>query len=147
MKIGLICNMGGHLTEMLFLMEAFDKHEIFFITYNDPRINKLNYKKYLLGYIGTDFCKMVRAFFKIFNILIKEKPNLIISTGSEIAIPAFIFAKLMGIKSIYIETWSRVNNKSRTGRILYFVTDVFLVQWQDLLKEYGKKARYVGGVI
>ena len=147
MNIGLICNMGGHLTEMLFLTEAFENHEIFFITYDDPRINKLKYKKYLLEYIGTDFWKMVKAFFKIFNILRNEKPNLVVSTGSEIAIPAFLLAKLMGIKSIYIESWSRVNNKSGTGKILYFVANVFLVQWQDLLKKYGKKAQYIGGVI
>jgi beta-1,4-N-acetylglucosaminyltransferase len=139
--------MGGHLTEMLFLTEAFKDHDIFFITYPDPRVNTLKYKKYLLEYIGTDFQKMSEALFQTITILRKEKPSLIVSTGSEIAIPAFILAKLMGIKSIYIESWSRVHNKSGTGRILYFIADVFLVQWQDLLKKYGKKAQYFGGVI
>ena len=147
MKIALVCNMGGHLTEMLFLMEAFKDHEIFFITYADPRVSTIKYKKYLFEYIGTDFRKMTKALFQTIIILRKEKPSLVVSTGSEIAIPAFVLARLMGIKSIYIESWSRVHNKSGTGRILYFVADVFLVQWQDLLEKYGKKAQYAGGVI
>ncbi len=147
MKIGLICNFGGHLTEMLLLMDAYDGHEIFFITYAEPRTNQLKYKTYLLEYIGLNKWKLLMSFFPIFNILRKEKPNLLISTGSEIAIPGFILGKIMGVNTIYIESWSRVNNKSGTGRILYFFADVFLVQWQELLKKYGKKAQYKGGVI
>ena len=147
MKIGLICNMGGHLTEMLFLMESFKGHEIFFITYEDPRVKQLNFNKYIIENIGKNPYKMIKAFFKIFKILRKEKPNLIISTGSEIAIPSFFLANITCIKSIYIESWCRVINKSGTGRILYYFADVFLVQWKDLLEKYGKKALYVGGVI
>lgn len=147
MKIGLVCNMGGHLTEMLFLIDAFKEHDFFFITYNDPRIKQIKYKKYILEDIGFNLWKMVVAFFVILKILIKEKPNIVISTGSEIAIPAFVLAKIMGIKTIYIESWCRVKNKSGTGRFLYYIADIFLVQWPDLLKKYGKKARYEGGVI
>ena len=147
MKIGLICNSGGHLTEMFFLMEAFKGHDIFFITYNDPRANQISYKKYLLENIGTDLWKMIKAFFKINNILKKEKPKLVISTGSEIAIPTFIIARIMGIKTIYIESWCRVKTRSKTGKILYYFSDLFLVQWPQLLNKYGKKARYEGAVI
>jgi beta-1,4-N-acetylglucosaminyltransferase len=147
MKIALVSNLGGHLTQIFFLLEAFENHEIFFVTNDDPRMKKVKYKKFLIEYININPWKMIKAFFKTFIILTKEKPNLIISTGVEIAIPFFIFARMMGIKTIYIESWSRVKNKTRTGRILYYIADVFLVQWPDLLKEYGKKARYEGGVV
>lgn len=147
MKIALVCNMGGHLAEMLFLMEAFENHDVFFITYKDPRIKQINYRKYLMENIGTNMRKMIKMFFKTFKILRKERPDLIVSTGSEIAIPSFILGKLMSIKTIYIESWCRVKTKSRTGRILYYFSNVLLVQWPSLLKKYGKRARYMGGVI
>ena len=147
MKIALVSNLGGHLTQMFFLLEAFEGHEIFFVTNDDPRIKQVKYKKFLLEYININPWKMTKAFIRTFKILIKEKPDLIISTGAEIAIPFFILARILGIKTIYIESWSRVKNMSRTGRILYYIADVFLVQWQDLLKKYGKKARYEGGVV
>jgi beta-1,4-N-acetylglucosaminyltransferase len=36
MKIGLVCSHGGHLTELLYLLEAFEEHDIFFVTYENP---------------------------------------------------------------------------------------------------------------
>jgi len=147
MKIALVCSQGGHLTEMLFLMDAFDGHDIFFVTYTNNRTKKLKYKKYLIEEIGTNIWKMLKAFFQTFKILKKEKPNLIISTGPEIAIPATILARFMKIKTIYIESWCRVKTKSGTGKLLYYLSNYFLVQWPGLLKKYGKKARYEGAVI
>jgi UDP-N-acetylglucosamine:LPS N-acetylglucosamine transferase len=147
MKIALVCAPGGHLTQMLFIIEAFEGHEIFFITNKNPRTNQLKYRKYLIENIGTDIRKMAKGFLKIFTILKKEKPDFIISTGGVIAIPAIIISRLMRFKSIYIESWSRVKTKSGTGRILYYFSNHFLVQWPDLVKKYGKKAIYKGAVI
>ncbi len=135
------------MTEMLYLMDAFEKHEVFFITYDNFRTRQLKYRKYLLDNIGTNPVKMLKAFLKIGKILAKEKPKVVISTGSEIAIPAFIIAKFLGIKTIFIESWCRIKTKSGTGRIVYHLSDLFLVQWPQLLKLYGKKAKYVGAVI
>ena len=147
MKIALVCSHGGHLTEMLYLMEAFKGHEVFFITYDNFRTRELRYSKYLLENIGTSPIKMIKAFFQIGKILAKEKPNVIISTGSEIAIPAFIIAKALGIKTIFIESWCRIKTKSGTGKIVYYFSDLFLVQWPQLLKLYGERAKYVGAVV
>lgn len=147
MKIGLICSHGGHLTELLYLLEAFEGHDIFFVTYDSPRTKTLPYKKYLLKNIGTNPILLASAFLKIARIFLKEKPEVIVSTGSEIAIPAFYIAKLMRIRTIFIESWCRVNTQSGTGKIVYPVSDQFLVQWPGLLQLYGPKAKYVGAVI
>jgi UDP-N-acetylglucosamine:LPS N-acetylglucosamine transferase len=90
---------------------------------------------------------MLKSFLRIFVLLKKENPDIIISTGAEIAIPVFIIGKLMRIKMVYIESWCRVKTKSGAGRIAYYLADVFLVQWPGLLKLYGKKARYEGAII
>jgi len=145
MKICLVCAHGGHLTEMLQLMEAFEGHETFFVTYDSVRTRQLE-RKYLLKDIGTNPWKMMSAAFSIFKILYKERPNLIVSTGSEIGIPAFYLAKLFRIKTIFIESWTRVVQPSGTGRLVYPISDVFLVQWERLLTKYGKKAKYEGGI-
>jgi beta-1,4-N-acetylglucosaminyltransferase len=147
MKLALVCSHGGHLTELMYLLDAFGGHEIFFITYDNFRTRELNYKKYLIENIGTNPIKMSKGFFNTFKILVKEKPDVIISTGSEIAIPAFIIAKFLGIKTIFIESWCRVKTKSGTGKLLYPLSDLFLVQWPELLNLYGKKAKYKGAVI
>ena len=146
MKICLVCSHGGHLTEILHFKEAFEGHETFFITYDSARTRELE-RKYLLRNIGKNPLLMTVALLSTFRILLKEKPALIISTGSEIAIPAFYLAKIFRIKTIFIETWTRVIQPSGTGRVVYPVSDVFLVQWERLLPEYGKKAKYEGAIV
>jgi len=127
-------------------MEAFEGHQTFFITYDSARTRGLEHK-YLLRNIGTNPLVMAQAFLSMLRILIKEKPKLIVSTGSEIAIPAFYIAKLFRIKTIFIESWTRVDRPTGTGKIVYFVSDVFLVQWEQMLSRYGKKARYEGAIL
>ena len=146
MKICLVCSHGGHLSEILQLMEAFEGHETFFITYDSPRTRKLE-RRYLLRNIGKNPFLMAHTFLLTFSILLKERPKLIVSTGSEIAIPAFYLAKLFRIKTIFIESWTRVDRPTGTGKIVYPVSDIFLVQWERLLSKYGGKARYEGAIV
>ena len=146
MKICLVTSHGGHLTEILHVREAFEGHDTFYITYDSDRTRGLE-NKYLLRNIGMNPLLMACAFVCVFWIMIKEKPNLIISTGAEIAIPAFYLARLLRIRTVFIESWTRVDRPTGTGRIVYPVADVFLVQWERLLNRYGGKARYEGAII
>jgi len=52
----------------------------------------------------------------------------------------------LGKKIVFIESLSRVKNPSLTGKFLYPISDLFLVQWKSLLKKYGSKAKYGGKV-
>ena len=145
MKIGVVCSDGGHLTEMSQLMGAFEGHETFFITYNVVGGRDLG-KAYQLKILKKNPLRYLSAIPTIAKILRKEKPDLIVSNGAEIAIPTLYLAKLFGIKIIFIESWCRINKPSTTGKLIYPIADVFLVQWRQLLKKYGKKAEYKGGV-
>ena len=147
MKLLFACNPGGHFTEMIFLKEAFEGHDTVFLTYENPNTMTFPFKIYTIKRIDTNFLAMLQSFLRIFIIIKKEKPKIIISTGAEIAIPVFIIGKLMRIKMVYIESWCRVKTKSGAGRIAYYLADVFLVQWPGLVKIYGKKAIYEGAVI
>ena len=131
MKIALVCTHGGHLTEILHLTEAFEGHETFFITYDSPRTRELGCR-YLLRNIGKNPLLMALTCLKTYRILRKEKPRLIVSTGSEIAIPAFYLSRFLGINTVFVESWTRVAQPTGTGKIVYPVTDIFLVQWERL---------------
>lgn len=147
MKIALVCSHGGHLTEMLFLMKAFEGHECFFITYSSERTESMELRRYLLDNIGKNPIRMSKSFISILGILIREQPNAVVSTGSEIAIPAIILGKLLGMKTIFIESWCRVRTKSYTGKVVYLLSDLFLVQWPQLVEQYGRRAKFEGAVI
>lgn len=148
MRICLVCSSGGHLTELLQIVGAFEGHEVFWITYEFARgRDSIHGKKYLVENIGFNPFMMATQGTKIALAVLREKPDLVVSTGSEIAIPAFIAARICGAKTIFIESWCRIVTKSGTGRILYHFSDLFLVQWPSLLRTYGKRALFLGGVI
>ena len=41
-------------------------------------------------------------------------------------------------KIIYIETMANINRKTQTGRLIYPIADLFIVQWESMLKIYPK---------
>ena len=145
MRLALVCSHGGHLTQMLEIMEAFEGHETFFLTHDSVRTRKLE-NAYLLPTIGTNIWRMAMSFLRIGEIFWRERPDVVVSTGSEIAIPAFFVSRLLGTRTLFIETWARITSPSGTGRIVYFVADAFFVQWKQLLNCYGPRAHYEGGV-
>ena len=149
MKIALVCSHGGHLTETMQILEAFAGHDIFFATYHSSReadVQNIS-RAYFTENIGTSLWRMFLALFWAFHILRREKPDIIVSLGAEIALPFFYLGKLFGIKTIFIESWCRVENLSKTGRLVYPIADVFLVQWPQMLDVCGRKAQYQGSVI
>jgi beta-1,4-N-acetylglucosaminyltransferase len=167
MKIGIACSAGGHLTQALSILEAFEGHECFLILQNFPTVKKFNPPQfaktyhlrilfnYTLGIKMTDqrtiwlgvYLTLLENTIEIIKILMKEKPDILFSTGSEIAIPSFYIGKfLFGTKLIYLESITRMKDISFTGRLLMPIVDLFLVQWEELAHRY-KKAKFWGRVI
>ena len=76
-------------------------------------------------------------------ILLRHRPDAVLSTGPSVAVPVCAVAKLLRIKVIFIETGSRIHALSTTGRMLYRFADLFIVQWEELLA-VCPKAVYAG---
>jgi len=152
MKICLVSSHGGHLTELLRLMSAFKNHKVYLIVHKDDFTYNMrcdSISKYLIPvFFRLPLLLVDMIIISIYEIffLVKERPNVIISTGAEIAIPIFILSKMFGIKTIYIESMARLNDISTTGKILIRIADIFLVQWVGLTTKY-KKAKYAGKIL
>ena len=149
MKLVLVCSHGGHLTQIKMLAPALEGHEHFLVTYRCARTETMATRErvYLLANIGTSPWRMALAFFQAFKILLQERPDVVISTGAEIAIPFSWVGKLLSARVVYIETWSRIRTRSGTGPLVYPVADLFLVQSPGVLCFYGPKARYEGSLV
>jgi hypothetical protein len=147
LKIALVCSHGGHLTEMEMLAPAFEGHRCFLVTYRSVRTQGLPGTCYLLHNIGSSPWRLLCAFAHAVRILWRERPDVIVSTGSEIAIPFLWLGRLVGMRTAYVETWCRMTGPSRTGKLVYPASDLFLVQWPALLEHYGPRARYEGGLM
>jgi UDP-N-acetylglucosamine:LPS N-acetylglucosamine transferase len=149
MKIALVTSAGGHFTETLQLLDAFAGDDIFFVTWHSAREAEIQAiaPAYFLEPFGTSPWKALASLPQAAAILRRERPDVIVSTGAEIALPFFFLAKFFRIKTIFVESWCRIEDLSQTGKLLYPWADRFLVQWPELLEVCGPKARYEGAVI
>ena len=55
-------------------------------------------------------------------------------------------AKPLGIKTIFVESITRINELSLTGRLVYPVVSKFLVQWEELAAK-NPKAEFHGRIV
>ncbi|KAA3665093.1 MAG: oligosaccharide biosynthesis protein Alg14-like protein [Chloroflexi bacterium] len=149
MKICLVCSHGGHLTETLQIMEAFVGHDCFFVTYHSSRDNTVMSltRAYFTQNIGMNVWRMAKAMLWAPTILRREKPDVILSLGAEIALPFMVWGWLLRIRTIFIESWCRTDDLSLTGRLVMPIVDRFWVQWPQLLTICSEKAECHGAVI
>ena len=103
MKIALICTQGGHLTETLQVMDAFEGNEVFLVTHFSPRDEELRLiaPAYFCPNIGERPLVFLRTFVWAFRLLLRERPQVIFSTGSEIALPFFFWGKVLALKRFF----------------------------------------------
>ena len=144
-KVMFVCNSGGHLTEMLKLDKVINNYNYLLITektiltekYKDRY--KIKFARYMSRKnIVTYFINgIINIFIAIYNI-IKFNPKIIISTGACIGAIYCFIGKILGKKIIYIESASRIDTLSGTGKVMYKIADKFYVQWEELEKKYDK---------
>ncbi len=150
LKVCVACSPGGHFIEMQRLMPALEGHNCFFVTHDyeySRALQSAYFIEYREGYL-RERITWLKTIFIAFRILLKERPDVVISTGGgELAVPFCYAGKLLGAKIIFVETLARVTTRSAAGRLVYPVADLFLVQWETLLNKYGTKADYWGNVL
>lgn len=150
MKACFVASSGGHWEELMCLKAIADEHNTFYVTEEGGQARDSSLQHiHLLPQINRRQRDFLWRFLKLMisagKIMFREKPDFVVTTGALIAFPFCVYAKLMGAKVIYIESFARVNDRSLTGRLVYPLADLFLVQWESLLELYPK-AKYVGGI-
>jgi len=149
MKIGLVASSGGHLTQLLRLSYACQGYKHFFVTAGvalEPKfassavsypVVKANRKSPLL---------LFTMLIQVAHIFLKERPDVVMSTGAAAGCLFCLMAKAFGKKVVWVDTVSHVDRLTLSGRIIINIADLFLVQWPDLAAEY-KKAEYAGTLL
>jgi hypothetical protein len=153
-KVLFIASTGGHLNELLQLKALFKEYDSYLITEKDKSTESLQIEgiketKYLA--YGTRSKILVYPFIFIYNCFkslfyyFKIKPKVIITTGIHTAVPMCYIGKLFGSKIIFIETFANRNTKTLSGRMVYPISDLFIVQWKEMQQLYPKSV--YGGAI
>ena len=153
-KVMFISSTGGHLNELMQLKPLFAKYDYHIVTEKDKITqplkeeynNRISYLVYgTRSHLFTYVFKFLYNCIKTIGIYFKFRPKYIVTTGTHTAGPMCYLGKLFGSKIIYIETFANKNTKTSTGKLIYPIADLFIVQWEEMLKLYPKAV--LGGSI
>lgn len=150
LKICFAASSGGHYEQLMMLKPLMEKYESFIVTektlYKASVKGKKVYYMHQVNRRETMFIiwmlvNLVRSLF----IMMRERPNVVITTGVLAMIPISLLVKLTGGKLIYIESFAKVTSPTKTGKLLYKFADQFYVQWEPMKKIYPN-AIFLGGI-
>jgi beta-1,4-N-acetylglucosaminyltransferase len=149
LKICLAASSGGHLTELLKLSDSWKQYETFFVTTVPVVRDNLQTSGniYIVGECNRQhLIRVLKVFLRCLRIALKERPNVVISTGAAAGCIICFLAKLSGAEIIWIDSITNVEKISLSGRMVRYIADLFLVQWPELTKKYNN-VEFIGAVI
>lgn len=138
-KICLACSAGGHLRELQLAIGSipmdYDCYWLTLKTTSTKAFLKDKKHVFLTNFQpAKKWTLLVNCIQALFWVLVK-RPNVIITTGAGVTVPTVFFSKkILGTKIIFIDSAADVTRASRTPMWIEKYADVFMVQWEDMLK-------------
>lgn len=149
-KLLISSSAGGHLYEASRLHQIFIDFDTTLITEHTESIYSLPYNnvKSIPYYDGKNklmaLCVIFNSFIEALKCLLNNDVRLHISFGSHVSVGAVIACYVFRVKTIHIESYTRVNELSKSGKVIKYFADVFIVQWPQLTIHH--KVTFVGSL-
>lgn len=131
-RIALVSSVGGHLTELLCLRQAYEQHAHFYV-FNDVTqfTPPAGVAVYTIAHAERD-PRVVSNVWEVLRIFRKERPSAMLTTGAGPGISAAVAARLLGIRVVFVETVAAVQRPSLTGLLMEPLADTYFAQWPEL---------------
>lgn len=148
-KIMAIASGGGHWIQLRRLFPAFDTVERVFVTVQQDYQQDI--PKNSMFYSVRDATRwdkwgLIVLSFQLIKIILRERPDIVITTGAAPGYLALRLAKLLcKSKTVWIDSIANVEELSLSGRKVGPHVDLWLTQWEHLALPEGP--HFIGAVI
>lgn len=146
-KILAIASGGGHWVQLMRMMPAFARHNIVFVSTLAGHRAQIGDRRF---YIVPDAnrwhkIRLLRMAGKLLWIVLRERPDIVISTGAAPGYFGLRFAKFFGARTIWVDSIANAERLSLSGLHAGRFADLWLTQWKHLARPEGP--RFEGSVI
>ena len=138
---------GGHWVQLLRLRPAFAEHAVTYVTVNRAYEQDVAGERLRVVLDATRWNKvrLVISTLQILHILLTERPHVVISTGAAPGYLAIRLGKLLGSRTVWIDSIANVEELSLSGQKVGPYADLWLTQWPELARSNGP--HYEGSVV
>ncbi len=138
----LVASGGGHWVELMRLTPAVEDCSLAFVTVQRDYVyqtERFEGSRYYVVFDVTRWNRIrwMQTVVQLMVILVRERPDVIISTG---ALPGFFalrLGKLLGARTVWVDSIANVEELSKSGQKIGPHATLWLTQWPHLAKEGG----------
>lgn len=137
----LVCSSGGHLAQLYQLQPWWEQRERLWVTFEKTdAVSLLVSEDVEWAYHPTtrNLLKLVQNCRLSWQVLRRERPDLVVSNGAGVAFSFFVVARLLRITTVYLEVYDRISSPTLTGRLCYPLSNLFLLQWDEQQRFYPR---------
>jgi UDP-N-acetylglucosamine:LPS N-acetylglucosamine transferase len=133
-RVLLVGSSGGHLAQLVSLESWWrdrDRHWVMFPTADAQDLLADEQVTWAHHPTTRNLPNLVRNLLLAVRLVPRLRPDLVVSTGAGVAVPFFVVAKLLRIKTAYIEVFDRMDSLTLTARLCRPFTDLLCAQWEE----------------
>lgn len=138
-RVLLVGSSGGHLAQLVALAPWWRGRHRHWVTFRTPdAVGQLAEEVVTWAHHPTtrNIPNLLRNTAQAVGVLRRERPHVVVTTGAGVALPYFVLAKLVGVRTVYIEVYDRMDSRTLTARLCRPFTDLFCVQWEEQRRLY-----------
>lgn len=142
-----IASGGGHWQQMMLLRVAFGDHDVRYVTTLPGLAEEFEVGP---AHVVPD-CNRKEPFRAAYSlaviagVVLRHRPHVMISTGALPGVIALTLGRLVGARTIWIDSVANAEQMSVSGRLAIRVAHVCLSQWESVAEAEG--AEYSGALL
>lgn len=146
-RVVAISSGGGHWVQLLRLRPAFAEAQVTYVTVDLAYAADVPGERFrtIVDATRWDKLKLARMAVQIAWLLVRMRPDVIVSTGAAPGYFALRLGKLLGARTVWLDSIANVERLSMTGRLVGRFADLWLTQWPHLARPDGP--RFLGGTL
>lgn len=137
---------GGHWVQLLRVADAFQSCDVTFVT------THASYRPQVAGYkfhaitdsSRSDKLGLIKTATQLAYVIGTERPDIVVSTGAAPGYIALRLARLIGAKTVWLDSIANVEQLSLSGKKIGRYADLWLTQWPHLV---GPNGPHYGGSV
>jgi len=134
---------GGHWQQLMRLRPAFDDQRVTFVTTDAA---------YAVDVPGQELAivsdanrnhplRLIRLAYQVLVRILRTRPDVVISTGAAPGAFGVVFGRLVGAKTVWVDSIANAERISLSGRIASKTAHIVLTQWPHLAEPNGPEYR------
>ncbi len=137
---------GGHWIQMRRVASAFEGCEVVYAGVHPDYAQQVPGSRLHVVRDANQWERLglLQLAFQMLRIVLRERPDVVFSTGAAPGFFALLFGRLIGARTIWLDSLANVERLSLSGRIVKPVAQLWLTQWPELARPEGPE--YAGSV-